>query len=343
MNLFIFPELARSNNGYGYAVEKDYLRLSPSNDDIVVWYTVMDKEDYQKNPEQSFIIQKNDFFSVKSVCNILLGKDRTELWSKELKFLTKYSFDYIFCGDTVLYRAVRKIFPNNQIEVRFHNCFARIYDRKRLLRLSFDFKFDLKLKNMYKLERMIFNDSNSRKIFISKEDYDYYTTMYGKQDDSELWMMDINQEIVNANRKRFKLDAKIVWYGGVESHKYASLEWFATDVFPIVKKAIPNVEFHLWGRGTHSFDNPQNGIFAHGFFEGDGVPIKNAIYINPDLIGGGVKIKLSTFLENGVPFITTPFGFEGYSTSLIDDFFCVVMEGEKWSETIINFIKNNKF
>lgn len=48
MNLFIFPELARSNNGYGYAVEKDYLRLSPSNDDIVVWYTVMDKEDYQK-------------------------------------------------------------------------------------------------------------------------------------------------------------------------------------------------------------------------------------------------------------------------------------------------------
>ena len=44
-----------------------------------------------------------------------------------------------------------------------------------------------------------------------------------------------------------------------------------------------------------------------------------------------------------IPFITTPFGFEGYSTSLIDDFFCVVKEGEKWSETIINFIKNNKF
>lgn len=34
---------------------------------------------------------------------------------------------------------------------------------------------------MYKLERMIFNDSNSRKIFISKEDYNYYTTMYGKK------------------------------------------------------------------------------------------------------------------------------------------------------------------
>lgn len=340
MNLFLFPEAANNNNGYGFAVERDFLRLQPSKEDLIVWYTILDKEDMGYLRTNDIIIKKNKTLSFKSIYNILLGNDRTELLTNELTFLRKFSFDKIFCGDTIFYKAIRSLFPNAHIFVRFHNCFSRIYDRKELLGLSFDWKFNLKLTNMYKLERKIFNDKNTDKIFISNEDRNYYTSMYGKVFDSKTWMMGVNLELVKKNRKQIKYNNIIAWLGGVESHKKASLVWFIRNVFPLIKNEIPNVEFHLWGRETEKFNNHSNGIFGHGFFKGTGMPVKNAIYINPDLIGGGVKIKLLTLIEAGIPFISSPFGFEGYSKDLIDNKYCYVEENDKWAERIIEILKS---
>lgn len=69
------------------------------------------------------------------------------------------------------------------------------------------------------------------------------------------------------------------------------------------------------------------------------MPSYTSLYINPDIIGGGIKLKLQTLIEAGVPFISSVFGFEGYSHSIIDNRYIIVEEEANWVKKIIELIK----
>ena len=340
MNLFLFPEAACLNNGYGIGVEFAYNKLKPTSEDFVVWYTDQPKEVMLHVKNNDVILPKNKFFSLRSVLNILGGKDRTELPLNGLDFLKGLKFDTIHCDEVIFYRALRHLFPEKYISLRLHNCFSRIYDRKRMLGIHLDWKYETKLRNMYTLEREIFLDKNVHKIFISDEDRFYYTSTFGRFQDSETWAYVPDQEKVSKNRELdIKLNHKLVWFGGVESHKAASIQWFIHEIFPLVKKSVNDVEFHLYGKNTERFNNPEMSIYGNGFYKGDGFPMKNSLYVNPDIVGGGIKLKLMDLLEGGIPFISSPFGYEGYSRNLIDERFCFVEEEDNWAQRIINVIK----
>lgn len=339
MNLYIFPDAAYMSNGYGIGVNFAYNRLQPKEDDIVVWYTDVAKERMLHLRDSDFIVQKNAFFSMRSVTNIITGKDRTEPHYSDLSFLEKYDFETIHLDESFFYAPLRKMFPNKHFSVRFHNCYARIYDRQRMMGTKLDWKYMTKLKAMYKVEQAVFRDPNVFKIFISDEDRDYYRNIYGIYSDSETWayIPDMNKAI--ANRKPLEFDHRLIWFGGIESHKKAAIDWFIKDVLPEVKKEIPDVEFHLWGKGSRQFNNPANSVFGHGFYDGEGNPSETSLYVNPDIIGGGIKLKLQSLIESGVPFISSFFGYEGYSRDLIDDKYIIVEEEHKWAEHIISIIK----
>lgn len=340
MNLYLFPEAACLNNGYGIGVEFAYNKLKPSKEDFIVWYTDQPRDVMLHIKANDVILPKNKFFSLRSVLNILEGKDRTELPVNGLDFLKGLEFDVIHCDEVIFYRALRRVFPKHQISLRLHNCFSRIYDRKKMLGLSLDWKYETKLKNMYVLEREIFQDKNVYKIFISDEDRDYYTSIFGRYSDSETWAYVPNQELVKQNRQKdFALNHKLIWFGGVESHKAASIQWFINEVFPMIKKEINDVEFHLFGKNTERFNIPQDKIFGYGFYKGEGLPMSNSLYINPDIIGGGIKLKLMDLFEGGIPFISSPFGYEGYSKKLIDSKYCHVVEPDLWADYIIELLK----
>lgn len=343
MNLYLFPTFATLKNGYGIAVESDFRRCSPSNKDMVVWRDTnsISSALYVKNDD--YIIKQNPFISFASIINTLKRTNRSEVLKSDLSFLKDKDFDYIFCGDVCFYNAIRRIFPNKHIAVRFHNCFARIFDRKHLLKRSLDLVYTITLSNMHHLETRIFNDSMVEKIFISAEDRNYYTLHYGRFNDSRIWNISPKIPMMNMNlHKLLNTSPKLVWFGGVESHKKASVEWFINKVFPKIKKQNSKVEFHLWGKNTERYNNPINSIYGHGFYDGvDSVPLRDALYINPDIIGGGVKMKLLTYLESNVPFISSIFGFEGFPNDLIDGKYCMVVEEEEWVDTIISFINRH--
>ncbi len=342
MNLYLFPEAACLNNGYGIGVEFAYNKLSPTDEDKIVWYTDLSRDKMLHLRETDTILQKNKFYSYKSVLNILRGKDRTELGINELDFLRNLKFDNIHCDEVIFYRALRHIFPTKQISLRLHNCFARIYDRKRMTGVKLDWKYETKLKNMYVLEREIFNDPNVYKIFISDEDREYYTSTFGRTSDSETWAYIPDENMIKKNRStNIMLTHKLVWFGGVESHKGASINWFINEILPYVKNSISDAEFHLYGKNTDRYNFPEKGVFGHGFYDGIGFPENNSLYINPDIIGGGIKLKLMSLIESGVPFISSPFGYEGYSNKLIDDKHVHVVEQEKWGDYIVNLLKGN--
>lgn len=339
MDLYIFPDAAYMSNGYGIGVDYAYRKLQPKEDDIVVWYTDIEREKMLHIKDSDYVIKKNSFFSIRSIENIIIGNDRTQPHYKDLSFLKEYNFDHIHLDESFFYRPIRKMFPDKHLSIRLHNCYARIYDRQRMTGIKLDWKYMTKLKSMYVVEREVFRDPNVYKIFISDEDRDYYRDIFGKYSDSETWAYIPDMDKAGKNRKPLTFDHRLIWFGGVESHKKAAIDWFIADVLPKIKKEIPDVEFHLWGRWSEQFDNPTEGVFGHGFFDGEGNPSETSLYINPDIIGGGIKLKLQSLIESGVPFISSFFGFEGYSHNLIDNKYIIVEEEGMWAERIISIIK----
>lgn len=337
MKLFFFPEAPIPDNGFGIAVADAYKRLCPKEDDVIVWYTPKPK--FAGLRPQDHIIEKTPMTSLRRVFNVIRNHPSHEVPPSWLSFLKAYDFEEIHCDDTTFFRSLRYLFPDTHINVRFHNSYARIEDRRRLLNISVGVHFRLVLKAYYRAERFIMNDRNSTKIFLTPEDQNYYCSHFGITSDAYVWP-GMEYEKLKSLRSYCKMSAidRIVWFGGIESHKACSVWWFVRNVFPQVRRVLPQVTFHLYGAGTQQFDNPKKSIFGHGFFDGNGVPDKgNSLFVNPDIIGSGIKLKLLTYLQEGVPFITTPFGFEGYPKELVDDY-CIVSEQANWAEDIIRYI-----
>lgn len=337
MRLFVFPEAPVPDNGFGIAVADAYRRLAPTDDDIVVWYST--KKTFPQLKDTHHLMMKLPIWSPRRIKNLLINRPSHELSPSTFSFLRKYDFEEIHCDDTTFFFTLRKLFPDKHINVRFHNSYARIEDRRRLLHIPLGLKFRLVLKAYYQLERMIFNDRNSTKIFLTAEDQNYYCSHFGIYSDSYVWP-GMEYEKLNALKTRCQMSKvdRLVWFGGIESHKESSVRWFADIVFPQLKQRFPELTFHLYGSGTQKFDNQAVGIFGHGFYDGEGTPDKGrSLFVNPDIIGSGIKLKLLTYMQAGVPFITTPFGFEGYPKELADDF-CIVSEKEHWVDDITSFI-----
>ena len=166
MNLYLFPSYASFDDGYGIAVESDYRKCAPTDQDVVVWRYRLNHIRPLYIKDSHYIINQNRFFSWRSMVNTLKRTNRSEIACSDLEFLKGKNFDKIFCGDVCYYNAIRKLFPDKNIIVRFHNCFARIYDRKRITCRNVDFMYSVTLSNMYRLERKIMIDDKVPKIFI---------------------------------------------------------------------------------------------------------------------------------------------------------------------------------
>ena len=333
MDLFIFPESASLKSGYGIGVDYAYRRLQPKEEDLVVWYT--EDKDFPYKRNQDIVINRK-IPIYKRIINVLKCRPSTELSASDLSFLKGKVFNHIHCDEIIFFHALRHYYPSQHIDVRLHNVFARILERKRIVGLPVDPLFHLILYLCRKSEREIFRDKNSRKIFISKEDMDYYTSMFGKTSDAEVWpyIPHVKKEPL------WKVNTeKLVWFGGLDAHKISSVQWFVDEVFLKLKEKHNNLELYLYGRGTERFNDEKNDIHGRGFYQGnDKWPLRNSLYINPDIIGGGIKLKLMSLLEDGIPFITTPFGFEGYSPNIADGITCHVVECEKWFTVIEDII-----
>ena len=326
MNLYLFPITPSTSNGYGIAVACDYNRLKPQKEDVVVWYATRGTKSYQND----YVIERPGRFS--RAIKTMQNEVNCEVSQSDIKRLNidLNSIQSVFCGDVIFYRVAKALFPDKKITVRFHNCFARIKDRIRLIDEPVNLKFKIQSRAFYKLEKEIFQDKKVHKIFISEEDRNYYISNFGVLHDSETWGFEPNMKKAVNNRFDNKKNT-LVYFGGIQSHKIDSVKWFINDCFIPLRKKYPSLEFHLWGGGTQLLDGCSDGVYGHGFYNGDDLPdAKNALYVNPDLIGGGVKIKLLEYFEKGASFLSTPFGYEGYSYDLVDNKHYFVVEKDKW-------------
>ncbi len=330
--LIILPENAGSNSGFSIVVKDDIERLNVDRGDTVIVYCNKHKEYAPFDPQ--FIAKPGKFDPVR-IWNLLQRKRLVELTPRKLAAALpkRKSYESIFCGDVTLYRAVKGLFPDQPITVRFHNYWTMIRTRCGLLNYRLGWLLRYRLYASTRIEMEALADPCVHPIFITDREQQFFRLLNSNRP-SDCWSVDLK-----TTPYRFVLPSKrnVIWFGGTSPHTRCGIVHFVRHTFPELKKRMPDVQFHLFGRGTQKFDNPDAQVFGHGYFQGNGMPMAGeGLFINPDLMGGGIKVKVSNMINSSSPFITTHFGAEGYE--LPDSPHVIAAQIEQWPSIIAEYL-----
>lgn len=109
------------------------------------------------------------------------------------------------------------------------------------------------------------------------------------------------------------VDANLVlWVGGMTwDPNRDALEYFLSDVWPLIRSKRRDVLLELVGDGTQNFTGLA-GVIGHGRVP-DVRPYlaKAAVLVVPLRVGGGMRLKILDFLSSGKAVVTTTIGAEG--------------------------------
>lgn len=107
----------------------------------------------------------------------------------------------------------------------------------------------------------------------------------------------------------------ICFVGSFEtSHNADAVRYFIKEIFPLIKKHHQLIEFHVIGYGSENFKNE---------FESSNVKVIGSLkrlnqalsyyrlFVCPMTYGAGVKGKIGSAIEAGIPVVTTSIGAEG--------------------------------
>jgi len=116
------------------------------------------------------------------------------------------------------------------------------------------------------------------------------------------------------------------------------LAWFISDVWPILKKQLPNVKLRLVGEGTNRLNNPSNGVTGLGWIPDVAAEMGTwAGMIVPVRIGSGTRVKIAEAFARRCPVVSTTYGAFGYSA--YDDEHLLLADGtQRFSEACVRLL-----
>lgn len=92
-----------------------------------------------------------------------------------------------------------------------------------------------------------------------------------------------------------------------------AIEWFVHKIFPLIRRIVPNAEFHVVGRPGPRYAPPgSDHIILHGFqINLDSYLSTADVFVLPFHMGGGLRLKALMALSVGLPVVTTALGVDG--------------------------------
>lgn len=146
---------------------------------------------------------------------------------------------------------------------------------------------------------------------------------------------------VEFKKKTFlKRSKDIVFTGTLDwDENIKGLKWFLKDVWPNLLIKNQNLKLHIVGKGADSklkkFISNQKNVFSYGFVE-DLTTIykKSAFAIAPIFMNAGVKVKILTYLQYGLPVISLKVATEG----LFSKDGILIANQHNFSKKISNFL-----
>lgn len=109
--------------------------------------------------------------------------------------------------------------------------------------------------------------------------------------------------------------------GFVGSLKYPAnrdgVLWFLKDVWPIIRRRVPQAQFRLAGEGSFELAAKfQDGVKGIGWVEDMETEMARWwLTIVPVHVGGGTRVKIATAFSYGCPVVSTTWGAYGYEVS----------------------------
>ncbi|MDP2649463.1 MAG: glycosyltransferase [bacterium] len=141
----------------------------------------------------------------------------------------------------------------------------------------------------------------------------------------------ITDNIGKFGTKKLFFVGLLTWYPNKQG-----VSWFVEEVFPDLKKEIPEITLDVVGDYYYKWRIPKyNGVKLHGYIK----DIKNfwkdaSIFIVPLWYGSGIRIKILEALANGIPVVSTSAGAEGLPAVIKEKIFI-----KDSKEEIINVVK----
>lgn len=309
------PERPGNRDGYAILVQEDMRRHAVGDEDCVV-----------------FAVKRS---LLEKLWSVLIGRPSAYKLQSQLNI---GDFDFAFIGDTVLLPLVGDIPNNTHTVIRFHNLYMRHLLSGAALK-GLVSRGGLKLfflsAIMSIIELRALRSNISEFHFISKEDSDLAIRFSRASTKVCTYCF---TDIKIGTPKRVRTAHRLIWYGGVQTHKIAGLIKFITQVFTPLRLKDDRFVLELYGARTEVFNDPSNAIFGHGFLEGEMLPFDgDGIFIVPDDSGIGVKIKVKGLLEKGCWFISTPEGMIGYSLSEMPHLRVAPLS--KWVDAILDLTR----
>lgn len=139
----------------------------------------------------------------------------------------------------------------------------------------------------------------------------------------------------------------IMFVGGFNHNPNADgIKWFLRDIFPKIKKAVPDIKFYLVGsnpppdiKALESEDVIVTGYVTDE--ELDNIYRNIKLSVVPLRFGAGVKGKVIEAIYNKVPVVTTSIGVEGIDNS--DGLISVYDDANIFADELVKLYKNNQY
>lgn len=226
--------------------------------------------------------------------------------------------EFLFVGDSVLTPFVpRSVLNRKETTIRFHNLY---------LRSLYQYGF-LQLLNMVGLRSMVvflsvafvehfaLRQKKAKFDFVSFEDEQFARERF-QLSDTEVHGVNVP---VPQMRSRLLHSERLIFFGSLGAHQRPGVDNFVRVILPILRQKDSGYHLEMFGRGTERFHDPENGVYGHGFYNGTGLPFDgDGIFVVPDTIGLGVKMKIGCLVSKGAHVVSTPLGVIGYPKAVTE-------------------------
>lgn len=320
-NLYLFPELPGAKSGYQIAVAEDFERLSPTPEDLLVFVS-SDAHGVSRSGNTLRIGRNLAALRLSSLCTV--GHPSFFSGSLLMRILRREfedrKFGTVFLGDINFAQLAHRI-DAERVRIRLHNLYVRMLRNMlaaslgaRYARMYYDAIVGARLER--DLFRLAERDPRYEFLFISKEEEAYAEEHHGVER-REAWLMRPPTPAPDAAPAVPGWDGRLVWVGGLSSHKLAGMRYFIRRIYHPLRRARREISLLIIGAGGVRFHEPSAGIEARGFVPHlDYGAFAGALFVNPDVVGGGVKLKMREFYSHGVNCLSTVLGTEGFDSLL---------------------------
>ncbi len=232
---------------------------------------------------------------------------------------------------------VERAYPETKTAIRSHNMSEQVFETflstgSPIHRLSWRIEFE----KIRRFEKRVC-EKVDRFWAVSGDDADEYVNRMSLVPDGVVGQcLDVEryQNVENGEVQT------VVHVGTIDFRKGKGLTDFIQQVWPLVRAKIPDARLILAGRGSKRFTDAELGIEGLGFVDDDRDILRQGqIFLNSQMMGGGVQLKSIVAMLAGKTLVSTPLGVGGVQGQ-DGNHFVIAISLEKMASVLVSLMQN---